>query len=221
MPDIRYDLVIFDFDGTLADSTGWMLSVLNVMARRHGFRQVDGAEIERLRGRPTREVMRALQVSPWRLPFIAADMRRRSAADAASIPLFPGAVEVLRELTDLGVTLAVVSSNGEDTVRAVLGEAQHLFDVYECRASLFGKAARLRKVVGRLAVQPRRALYVGDETRDVDAAFAAHLAAAAATWGYGHRTALAASRPDHLLDSFSDLLRVATSGRPHLRVVSR
>src|SRR5690606_19385815 len=98
MSAMRYDLVIFDFDGTLADSTAWMMSTLNLMARRHGVRQIDRAEMDRLRGLPTREVMRTLKVSLWRLPFIAADMRRQSAADAASISLFPEATDVLQEL---------------------------------------------------------------------------------------------------------------------------
>src|SRR5690606_37918960 len=75
----------FDFDGTLADSKEWMIGVLNHLAVRHRFRQVDRAQIEALRGQPTREVMRDLGVSPWRLPFIAADMRKRSAADAGRI----------------------------------------------------------------------------------------------------------------------------------------
>lgn len=216
---MRYDLLIFDFDGTLADSTAWMMSTLNVMARRHGFREIGPTEMDRLRALPTREVMRTLKVSPWRLPLIAADMRRQSAADAASIPLYPGATDVLLELTDLGATLAVVSSNGEQTVRAVLGKAQHLVDVYECEASLFGKASKLRKAMKRLAIPTDRTLYVGDETRDIDAARRAHVAAAAATWGYGHRKALEARRPTYALDSFSDLLRVTTNQRAPFRVL--
>lgn len=217
---MRYDLVIFDFDGTLADSTAWMMSTLNVMARRHGFREIGPTEMDRLRALPTREVMRTLKVSPWRLPLIAADMRRQSAADAASIPLYPGAADVLLELTDLGATLAVVSSNGEQTVRSVLGKAQHLVDVYECEASLFGKASKLRKAMKRLAIPPDRTLYVGDETRDIDAAFRAHVPAAAATWGYGHRHALEDRRPTYLLDNFSDLLQVSANQRHKPGVVA-
>jgi phosphoglycolate phosphatase len=101
-----------------------------------------------------------------------------------------------------------------------LGKAQHLVDVYECEASLFGKASKLRKVMKRLAIATDRTLYVGDETRDIDAALRAHVSVAAATWGYGHRNALEARRPTHMLDSFSDLLRVTNHQRPRLREVS-
>jgi phosphoglycolate phosphatase len=220
MAALRYDLVIFDFDGTLADSNEWMVNTLNVMARRHRFRQVARDEVERLRGLSTRDVMAALKVSPWRLPFIAADMRRRSAADAASIAPFPGASETLRELADLGVTLAIVSSNGEATVRSVLGESQHLIDAYACQASLFGKASKLQRVIKRLATSPKRTLYVGDETRDIEAAYKAGTDVAAVAWGYNHRQSLERSRPTHMVDSFTDLVNLVMSYRPALKIVS-
>lgn len=215
---MRYDLVVLDFDGTLADSTEWMIGVLNHLAVRHRFRQVDSAQIEALRGQPTREVIRELGVSPWRLPFIAADMRKRSAADADSIPMYPGVPEFLRDLTDAGVTVGIVSSNGEATVRRVLGECQHLIDAYACAVSLFGKQRRLGSVARKLAVAPERALYVGDETRDVHAAKAAGFASAAVSWGYNNRSSLAAVRPTYLVDSWKELA-AAIGNQPILRLV--
>jgi phosphoglycolate phosphatase len=220
MATLRYDLVIFDFDGTLADSKDWMVNTLSVMAGRHGFRQIGRDEVERLRGLPTRDVMRALGVSSWRLPFIAADMRRQSATEAASITPFPGALRVLIELADVGVTLAVVSSNGEVTVRSVLGESQHLIDAYSCETSLFGKSRKLRRTAKRLAISPERTLYVGDETRDIEAAYEAGVAIAAVTWGYNNRLALEGARPTHLIDSFSDLADLVIYDRPALKIVS-
>lgn len=215
---MRYDLVVFDFDGTLADSKEWMIGVLNHLAVRHRFRQVNRAQIEALRGQPTREVMRDLGVSPWRLPFIAADMRKRSAADAGSISVCPGVPEFLRDLTDAGVTVGIVSSNGEATVRRVLGECQHLIDAYACEVSLFGKQRKLGGVARKLAVPPERALYVGDETRDVQAAKAAGFDSAAVSWGYSTRSALAAVRPTYLVDSLQELA-VAIADQPILRLV--
>jgi len=52
-----YDLIIFDLDGTLADSFAFFVSVHNQLADRHGFRHIAPAEIETLRGRPAREIM--------------------------------------------------------------------------------------------------------------------------------------------------------------------
>lgn len=191
----RYRLVIFDFDGTLADSAPWFLGELNDLAATHGFRKVSLKEIEMLRGRPSREIVRYFGIRWWRLPAIARDMRRRSAAAAATIPVFTGIPDLLARLKAGGVTLAVVSSNGETTVRAVLGEAAALIDHFSCGAAMFGKARlldRLRRAVGL----PREAvLCVGDEVRDIEAARKADLASGAVAWGYANEAALTAAGP--------------------------
>jgi hypothetical protein len=79
-------MVIFDFDGTLADSAAWMIRAVNPMARRFGFKTVTDDEIDMLRGRSTREVIRYLGISPWKLPMIAAHGKKMMAADC---PLHP------------------------------------------------------------------------------------------------------------------------------------
>jgi phosphoglycolate phosphatase len=147
---MAYKLAIFDFDGTLADSAGWLFGVLNQVADRYGFRRVGEAEIAMLRGRDNREIVRYLGVPAWKLPLIAAHMRRRVARDAAAIPLFEGTPRLLRTLEERGVATAVVSSNSEANVRRILGpECAPLIGCYECGASLFGKAARFRRVLER------------------------------------------------------------------------
>ena len=120
---VTYRLVIFDFDGTLADSASWFVKALNDLAPRHGFRPVTEAEIEMLRGRGNREIIRYPRIAQWRLPFIAADLRRRAAADAASISLFDGVERLLATLHRNGVTCAIVSSNSSDQRRTRKGNA--------------------------------------------------------------------------------------------------
>ncbi len=56
-----YKLVIFDFDGTLADSITWFLEAFNDLAERHRFRKASPEEIEELRGQSSREIVRRLR----------------------------------------------------------------------------------------------------------------------------------------------------------------
>lgn len=197
-----YKLVIFDFDGTLADSLGWLAGEVRPLARRFGFREVSEAEIAMLRGQGNREILRYLQVPAWKLPALAAHVRRRFAEDAEAIRLFPGAKALLRRLAGDGVILGVVSSNSEANVKRVLGpEVAALIGHYECGTSIFGKAARFRRLVKRARVSPGHALCVGDEARDIEAAKAAGLASAAVAWGYATRDLLAAREPTWMFDS--------------------
>jgi phosphoglycolate phosphatase len=197
-----YKLVIFDFDGTLADSSRWLTRELQPLAARFGFRQVGAAEIETLRGKDSHEVLARLGVPRWKLPFIARRLRRRMAEDAEAIQLFPGAKALLRRLAGQGVVLGVVSSNSAENVRRILGpEAAALIEHYECGAALFGKAAKFRKVVRRARVKPVETLCIGDETRDIEAAREAGLASGAVAWGYARRELLAARAPTWLFET--------------------
>ncbi len=203
--ETRYSLVVFDFDGTLADSAPWFLAELGGLADRHGFRRLGAAQIEHLRGRPSREIIKAFGVRWWRMPAIARDVRRRSAEAAHAIPLFPGVTELLTDLAAAGATLAVVSSNGEANVRAVMGASAGLIDHFDCGVSLFGKARVLAALRKRLGLSHDAVLCVGDEVRDVEAARKAGLAAAAVTWGYANEAALNAAGPAFVFPSLDAL----------------
>jgi phosphoglycolate phosphatase len=193
---MRWKLAIFDFDGTLADSQDWFVRQLNPMADRFGFRRVDETEIEALRRLPNREIIRRLEVPMWKLPRIARHMRTMVAREASSIRLFEGVEAMLRTLRDGGVAVAIVSSNSEENVRAILGERiAGLIDHYECGASIFGKAAKLRKIARRAGVAPAEAIAIGDESRDIEAAHAAWMASASVTWGYAVPELLAGCGP--------------------------
>nr|WP_255500773.1 GNAT family N-acetyltransferase [Caulobacter sp. 17J80-11] len=205
-----YRLVIFDFDGTLADSAEWMIGVLNQVAVRYGFRTADAAEIERLRGRSSRQIVKALGVPAWKLPAIAKHMRALSAE--APAPLFPGVPALLERLAAAGVETAVVSSNAEANVRRALGPAAATVGRFACEAAMFGKARKLAGVVRAAGVPRGQVLSVGDETRDVEAARKAGLASAAVTWGYATEKALAAARPDRMFRRLDDLAAVLAPG---------
>lgn len=192
-------LAIFDFDGTLADSFPWFCSELNGFARRHGFREIDASEAEALRSKSTREILKELNVPLWKVPAIARDMRAHKAK--ADIRLFDGATDALRSLAARGIALAMVSSDSEASIRRTMGdETASLFAHFNCGASLFGKAAKIRKTLKAAKVRPENAVYIGDETRDAEAARQAGTAFAAALWGYASREALIACKPDTLLE---------------------
>ena len=203
---VPYSLVIFDLDGTLADSFPWFLRNVNDVADRFGFSRVGDDDIASLRQAGSREILRRLQVPLWKLPAIVRHMRRMKAAHLADIPLFPGTETMLRGLRDGGLTLALVSSDNEANARRQLGEAAGLFAHFDCGASLFGKAAKFRRVVKRAGVQPSQALAIGDEIRDIEAAHAAGIACGAVTWGYAAPEALRALKPDMILEMVEDIV---------------
>ena len=204
---VRYDLAIFDFDGTLADSSRWFVAAFNALAPRHGLRTLDAEELEGLRGRSSREIMRHLGVSPWKLPGLAADLRARMGRETSAISLFDGVETMLETLKQGGATCAVVSSNAEANIRAILGpRAVAAVSHFACGASLFGKAPLFRRTMKRAGAAPARTICIGDEPRDIDAAKRVGAASGAVTWGYATPDLLASLRPTLLFQQPEDIV---------------
>lgn len=201
-----YKLAVFDFDGTLADTFDWFLSIADQTADRYGFLRLDRSNMEALRGLSARELLKRQRVPSWKLPLIARDMRAAAGRDCHAFQLFPGAADALVALSEAGVKLALVSSNAETNIRRVLGtELANRVGVWACGASLFGKAAKLRAVCKAAGVRPDQAIKVGDELRDIDSAREAGLAFGAVAWGFTRPEALRAAEPERLFESFEDL----------------
>jgi phosphoglycolate phosphatase len=201
-------LVVLDFDGTLADSFDWFCSVLNGVADRYRFRRVEAHEVDGLRLQGARAIVAHLGIPRWKLPLIARHMHALAARDAARIALFPGVPDMLAGIAAAGVPLAILSSNRVDTVRRVLGpDNAARIGTYTCGASIFGKARRLRALLARTDVAPARALCIGDEIRDLEAARALGCPFGAVTWGYTDPRALAAQAPDYLFSEPAEIAR--------------
>lgn len=206
---MSYRLAIFDFDGTLADSFPFFVSVFNQIADTHGFRRVSADQAQHLRHHDTRTLMRHIGMPAWKLPLASRSFIGLMRENAEHIPLFDGIGEVLRTLDREGVRLAIVSSNSEQNVRLVLGPGlSALFGHYECGISMFGKAGRIRKVVKRAAVPAAHALYVGDQALDAEAARKAGVAFGAVSWGYAPIEALRRAAPDREFGTPAELLHI-------------
>ena len=204
----KYQLVIFDFDGTLADSFPWAARVVNQFADRYGFKRVDAADHAHLRSYDARSLMEHLGVRMWKVPAMAVEVRRRMAEEIDQIALFSGVDEMLRTLKNAGILLAVVSSNSESNVRTVLGpENAALFSLFECGVSVFGKAAKIKTVLKHHRIAPQAAILIGDEIRDAEAARKVGVAFGAVAWGYTNPEALLATGPDEFFETVEQIAR--------------
>jgi phosphoglycolate phosphatase len=203
---MRYKLVIFDFDGTLADSFPWFCRILNDVADRFGFRRTQPHEIDALRTMGARDLMRHFGIPAWKMPFIAHHIRKRKSQELGETRLFDGIDRMLRNLSDAGIALALVTSNSELNARAILGaDNASLIRTYECGVSMFGKASRFRRVLRRTGMQPSDAICIGDEIRDLEAARKAGIAFGAVTWGYTIAEALLAQAPTATFHSVGEI----------------
>lgn len=203
---MTYQLAIFDLDGTLVDSFPWFMSVVNSVADKHGFRRIEPAQADAVRGLGSREVVKWFGVPAWKIPFIANDMRKLKASCDA--PLFPGVAAMLERLSGSGITLALVSSDSEANARRALGASCRHIAYFDCGASIFGKAKKFKRVIKVSGVPAAATIAIGDEVRDVEAARQAGIDFGAVAWGYATLEALQALSPARVFHHVDDLAAI-------------
>ncbi|MDQ7914055.1 HAD hydrolase-like protein [Pseudomonas sp. 102515] len=208
---MSYRYVIFDFDGTLADSLPFLLSCLGELARTHGFRQPAPDEWPQLRAASLSGLLDSLGIPLWRVPRIARHYRRLLVQRSDQVAPFAQIPSVLDRLQASGLALGLATSNSAAAAHQVLPQAGRLFPDGEFDIPLLGKARHLTRLLRRQGIMPAEALYVGDELRDLQAARRAGLGCAAVAWGYGCPAALRAQQPDLFFEQPAELLRLLPS----------
>jgi phosphoglycolate phosphatase len=202
---MAFKLVVFDFDGTLADSLAATVAVFNRLAGEMGFAPLtDPAAARHI---ATRQFLKRHGISFWRLPRVVRRFRALAAEGAGELKLFAGIPEALAALMSGGAKLGVLSSNAEGTIRTALraNGADGHFAFVVGYPRLFGKGKALKRIVRAERVERSDVLYVGDEVRDIEAAQRAGVKSAAVTWGFHAAELLRAANPDFVLDSPGEL----------------
>jgi phosphoglycolate phosphatase len=199
-------LIIFDFDGTLADTLPVFLGLFDQAADKFGFKRMDRSRQRELRNLDARQMMAMHEVPLWKLPALATFMRSSISRSIADIRLFDGMADALRALKARGVVLTVVSSNSRSNVLDVLGpELAALFSHFECGASLFGKLPKIRKVLAATGIAREQTMLIGDEIRDAKVAAEAGIDFGAVAWGFNNVEALTAEKPAQVFRQVDEL----------------
>lgn len=209
---MNYRLVVFDFDGTLADSMLATIDIFQTIGPGLGLKPFD--DLNAARNMPTRKVLKAVGVTFWKLPKVIRAFQAAAALHAPHLKLHPGVADALTALHARGTRLGILSSNQEVNIRKCLAAngVEHLFAFVVGHPQLFGKARAIRRIRRREKVDRADFVYVGDESRDLDAAKKAGVSVAAVAWGFHSPELLAGMNPTVMLQQPADLVGLATGG---------
>lgn len=203
-------VIIFDFDGTIADSFAAVLKITNRLAAEFGYAPARPEDIPRLKNLSSREIVKQSRVSPFKLPFLLRRLRGELNREMDQLEPIAGMKPALLALKQQGYSLGIVTSNSCENVIAFL-KAQGLdtiFDFVGSGLALFGKAQVIQRILRQHRFNPKDVMYVGDETRDIEAARKIGIKVISVSWGYNSSQALAAENPDFLIHHPEELLQV-------------
>jgi phosphoglycolate phosphatase len=200
--------IIFDFDGTLVDSQPLVWTVYNQLAPWYRTRTVLQEEIDILKELPTKELLKYCNISYWKLPFLAFHAKYRIGKELDSLAFFDGIEALLSTLQKEGFRLGILSSNSTKNIEQFLKErgADTYFEFIKTSGKLFGKATALSQIATEFGLSKSSMLYIGDETRDIDAAQQFGCAQLAVTWGYNSKAILGTRNPDYIAENTNLIL---------------
>jgi HAD superfamily hydrolase (TIGR01549 family) len=205
----KKEVLLFDFDGTIADSFDLFVKVFNNLAEKHHYAPLSPLQAEGFRDYSARELLTKLPVQKWKLPFLLAEGRKEFEKHFTTLKPFPEMQKTLEQLSQK-YTMGIVTSNNDTKVKEflLLNKIDYFQFVYSDKC-IFGKGKIIKKVLDKYNFAVKDTIYVGDEVRDIDAACEAGIKVISVTWGFNSTQSLKRNNPDYLVNSPQELTKLS------------
>jgi phosphoglycolate phosphatase len=211
---MRFDLMVFDWDGTLIDSAAAITRAVQAACQELGLQVPPEVRARHVIGLGFKEALLVLapELSEARYPDFVACYRRHFLGSQSKIALFAGALELVKALNDEGRLLAIATGKSRQGLDRDLDYMafRGYFHATRCADECFSKPhpAMLLELMDELGVSPKRTLMVGDTSHDLEMAGNASLGGAlAVAYGAHSRASLLALNPLGCADTVDDLAR--------------
>lgn len=202
--DCEKQAVIFDFDGTLADTFSLFMELAYEIT---GHERLPQKEVNRLKSMTPPQISKEVGVPLWKVPSIIARGLPKVSKRSGEIKMFHEMPGVLRQLSQ-DYKIFVLSSNTKKTINSVLGRYGALENIDQVYGgiSVFNKHHKLKQIIKRQELVKARTWYVGDEVRDIQAAKKEGIKCIAVSWGYNSAVGLKKHNPAKVVYSGKEII---------------
>ena len=207
----KNSVIVFDFDGTIADTMSHIKDIMNDLSQKFNFKKIDENNLEELRGKRTQEVFKAIGVPLVKIPIVLKRVRTIFTQKIKDFKPIKGIKETLIQLNEKGFQLGIITSSPLNNVNKFLKNNNlDLFDFIYSERNIFQKDRKMLRLLKKKKLEPNQVFYVGDETRDIEAARKAGVKTVAVTWGFNNEAVLRGYKPDFLVKQPKDLTKIFT-----------
>jgi len=202
--------IIFDFDGTIADTLETIAILYNAIASDYNCREVSYDDKEKFRSMNTQNFLHECGIPLIKLPTLSIKIKKELKKEIKNIKPFSGIIETLHKLKEHGFKLGVLSSNSVTNIKLFLkhNTLENVFDFVHSGKNVFGKDKTLLRLLFKYKIDRNNVIYVGDETRDIDALKRIKIPIIAISYGFNSHEILKSKNPDYLVDNPEELLNV-------------
>ena len=211
---MRYDAILFDFDGTIADTMPGIHQALQYAAERMGCAPIDGALARKFIGPPIlSSAQRYLGLDEERATRFYGFFREAYEGETLfNARVYTGVPQLLRQLRAQGAFMAVASAKAQTLVVRLLEQfgLSRFFDRVIGKTTIDANTSKENMIKLALPARYTRAAMVGDRLYDMEAAKATGIDAIGAAWGFGTVQELTAHGADAVAETPRDAARILT-----------
>ncbi|HNX37834.1 MAG TPA: HAD-IA family hydrolase [Candidatus Cloacimonadota bacterium] len=194
--------LLFDFDGTIANSIDLIYGIMNKFAPDYGMEPVSREDFEVIRSMDPRTALSLFKIPFYRIPFIISRVLKEYKHSVDLLHPYPGIPEMLSDLAGSGIRMALLSSNHQANVmRFLVRHKLNGFEWVEGTSGVMRKHNRINKMLRRHRIDSSSVIYVGDESRDIQAAKLCGIRVISVTWGFHTQSLLQRFKPDFIVNS--------------------
>lgn len=198
--------VVFDFDGTIADTLSVVIQIANKFASHYGYKKIPLSDLPKIREKKPSQVLRHLGISIFKLPIVVRKIRFEMNKEIVHLKAAADLKGTLLALKKSGCILGILTTNSrENVVEFLKNNNLELFDFVYAGRAMYGKGRLLKKLMKDKTIPHENPIYVGDEIRDVEAAKKAKIRVIGVSWGYNTKDALLTAEPDYIVENPEEL----------------
>lgn len=202
-------LVLFDFDGTIADTFNIAIDTVNKFAPIYNYSVPHRKDIEKLRSLTMHQIIKKMKLSIYKLPVVLQAWRSEQTKNIEHAKAHKGIKQAIISLKQKHFIVGILSSSEEKTINKFLKKEDIKVDFVYSGSSLFGKNSLIKKIMKQNNLKNTQIIYVGDEVRDIEAAKKAKIKSIAVTWGFNNSKALKKAKPDYLISNPKELKSIS------------
>lgn len=202
----KIKLIIFDFDGTLADTFNLSLEYAEYLNKTYFKQKV--MYKKKLRNFGARELLKKFGISILLVPFILKKWRNYINKNTNKVPVYKGMDSVIKTLKKK-YKIGILTSNTKETVKKILKKNKIKgINFIISESSIFGKNLTLKKIARLNDLNKNEMIYIADEIRDIKSSKKAGMKIIAVTWGYNSKKGIKKEKPDFIAEKPKDIVKL-------------
>ncbi len=206
----KFKLVIFDLDGTIADSFEVCFRAINKIFKKRGWPVLTERAKKQAKELSAQELFNYFKIPKYKLIFSIRKIFNEMEDDYKQTKIFRGIKSILIKIKRRGIKIILLTSNNKKNVEIFFkkNNLEDFFQEIHYKSGIFSKHIIINKLIKKFKIEKSEVIMIGDEIRDIEAAKKSGIKMIAVSWGYNTQKALERHNPEYLVDKPKEIKEI-------------